>query len=62
MNALLPVLFGTGYSLGPLVMGNVLGRTSIGYTWNMISVILIISTLGMVLLDRFEQSKNLVKE
>lgn len=58
MNALLPVLFGTGYSLGPLVMGNVLGRTSIGYTWNMISVILIISTLGMVLLDRFEQSKK----
>jgi len=58
MNALLPVLFGTGYSLGPLVMGNILGRTSISYTWHMISIILIISTLGMVLLDRLEKTKK----
>lgn len=58
MNALLPVLFGTGYSLGPLIMGHVLGKTSIAYTWHVISLVLTVSIVGMVLLDRFEQSKK----
>jgi MFS family permease len=61
MNSLLPILFGAGYSLGPMVMGRVLEQTSIAYTWNVISMVLIISTMGMVLLDRVHSMKRVTK-
>ena len=61
MNSLLPVLFGAGYSLGPMVMGRILEKTSIAHTWNVISLILMVSTIGMLLLDRV-QSVNRVSK
>jgi MFS family permease len=62
MNALLPILFGAGYSVGPLVMGRVLEKTSIAYAWHIISVVLLVSTFGMILLDQSEKIKNSVKK
>lgn len=61
MNSLLPVIFGAGYSLGPLIMGTVLEKTNVSYAWNLISVILLISTIGMFALDRTESMKKVTK-
>lgn len=61
MNALIPVLFGAGYSIGPLVMGRVLEKTSISFTWNVISMVLIVSSLGMIVLDKISGYKKISK-
>ncbi len=61
MNAMLPIIFGAGYSVGPLVMGIVLENTSIEYAWNIITIILFISTFGMIVLDRVENHKKAFK-
>lgn len=62
MNALLPILFGAGYSVGPLVMGRVLEQTNIEYAWHMISIVLIVSTFCMMLLDRFDSIRDIVNK
>jgi len=61
MNALLPVLFGAGYSIGPLIMGSILEKTNIAYTWNVVSAILMVSVVGMIILDRVEGLKQVQK-
>ncbi|MBN2897579.1 MAG: MFS transporter [Clostridia bacterium] len=57
MNALLPLLFGAGYSVGPLVMGSILERTSISYTWHVISAVLVVSVICMMILEWFSSTK-----
>ena len=54
INSILPIISGTGYACGPMVMGNV--SSSFGYTvtWTIISIIMLIGVIGNGLLGKLD--------
>lgn len=57
MSSVLPVIMGTGYAIGPIVMGNVVVNFSMSFAWKVIGIIMIISTVLMYFLSLSEKSK-----
>lgn len=55
MNAVIPLIMGIGYSMGPLLMGKGLGFYSIDTGWRLIGALMSIGVLMMLLLDRWDR-------
>lgn len=52
MNAVLPLIMGAGYTVSPAVIGYILKYTSMEMAWRYIGVVMIISTIAMLFIDR----------
>ena len=58
MNAVLPIIFGMGYTLGPITMGKALGYISIESAWLFLGMVAIISSIFMYGLERYDEKEN----
>lgn len=58
MNAVLPIIFGLGYTLGPVTMGKALGYISIESAWLILGMVGIISSIFMFGLERYDEKKK----
>jgi MFS family permease len=61
MSSILPMIMGLGYAVGPIIMGNVAETYSIEFAWQIIGVVMIVSTVLMGVLNLTERKKHLVK-
>ena len=55
MNAVLPIIFGMGYTLGPITMGKALGYISIESAWLILGMVAIISSIFMCVLEKYDE-------
>ncbi|MGE5678671.1 MAG: MDR family MFS transporter [Pseudomonadota bacterium] len=62
MNAILPTIMGTGYAIGPMVMGKILGHTSIESAWLLVGGVALVSALFMMLLERYDIKNDTVSK
>jgi MFS family permease len=62
MNAVLPIIYGMGYTLGPITMGKVLGYISIESAWLLLGMVAIISSIFMYGLERYDRKETRKKE
>lgn len=60
MNAVLPMIIGMGHTVSPYVMGTALKYITIPQAWHLVSIIMIVSIVGMVLLDTKEKKRAAV--
>jgi len=58
MNAVLPIIFGMGYTLGPVTMGKALGYISIESAWLILGLIAFISSIFMCLLEKYDEKEK----
>lgn len=58
MNAVVPMIFGAGYTLGPLVMGKALSYISIETGWIILGIFTIGASLLMYLLEKYDDKRN----
>ncbi|MEA1975455.1 MAG: MFS transporter [Bacillota bacterium] len=56
INSLLSVIMGAGYFLGPIIVGNLLKTISYTSAWKFVSIIVLISSIGMYILQIFEKT------
>ncbi|MCK5154333.1 MAG: MFS transporter [Spirochaetales bacterium] len=47
MNSILPLLMGAGFSIGPIVMGTVLEKSSFSVSWAVAAIVVLTATIGM---------------
>lgn len=59
MNSVLPIIFGMGYTLGPVTMGKALGYISIESAWLILGLVAIISSIFMFGLERYDEKKKI---
>ncbi|QUI22006.1 MFS transporter [Vallitalea pronyensis] len=62
MSSVLPLIMGFGFTAGPLVMGSVLEATSFAFAWKVSAVIVGISTIGMLGINRFERNSRVIDD
>lgn len=55
MSAVLPVIFGSGHMLGPMIMGNLLMTMSIEEGWAIVGFISLISSFFMFFLQKYDE-------
>lgn len=55
MSAILPIIFGSGDMLGPMIMGNLLMTMSIEKGWLIVGFICLVSSLFMLLLQKYDE-------
>ena len=58
MSSVLPMIMGAGYSLGPLVMGIILERTSFDYSWKLVGIIVLSATVLMKFLETYDKNSH----
>ncbi|MBZ9688419.1 MFS transporter [Clostridium estertheticum] len=58
MNAVLPIIFGMGYTLGPITMGKALGYISIESAWLILGMIAFISSIFMCMLEKYDEKEK----
>jgi MFS family permease len=58
MNAVLQIIMGAGYMIGPLVMGNVLNYVEVKPAWMILGAFASFATLLMYGLERYDERKN----
>jgi MFS family permease len=58
MNSVLPIIFGMGYTLGPVTMGKALGYINIESAWLILGMIAIISSIFMYGLERYDEKER----
>ena len=58
MNAVLPIIFGMGYTLGPITMGKALGYISIESAWLILGMVAIVSSILMCGLERYDEKEK----
>ena len=58
MNAVLPIIFGMGYTLGPITMGKALGYISIESAWLILGMVAIVSSIFMYGLERYDEKQK----
>lgn len=61
INAILPLIMGTGRAFGPLIMGNVIQASSIETGWKLVGVVMLIGAIFMKLLDMLD-ARNMKAE
>lgn len=59
MNAVLPIIFGMGYTLGPITMGKALGYISIESAWLILGSVAIISSIFMFGLEKYDAKEKI---
>jgi len=57
MSAIIPMIFGMGYTLGPIAMGQILGIMSIENAWILVGIISIVASCFMFILEICEERK-----
>ncbi len=57
MNSVLPMLIGLGHTVSPYIMGILLETITIPRAWNLISLLMIVSMIGMYVLDQNEKGR-----
>lgn len=62
MSAILPMILGLGYTLGPLGMGRMLNYTSIEEAWLVLGVLTTISAAFMFLLEKYEERTQVTEQ
>lgn len=58
MNAVLQIIMGAGYMIGPLVMGNVLNYVEVKPAWMILGAFVSFATLLMYGLEKYDERKN----
>jgi MFS family permease len=58
MNAVLPMIFGAGYALGPMTMGKVLSYISIETGWIALGIFALVTSVFMYMLEKYDDRKN----
>lgn len=58
MNAVVPMILGAGYTLGPMGMGKILSYISIETGWAALGVFTLVTSGFMYLLERYDDRKN----
>jgi MFS family permease len=58
MNAIIPMIYGLGYTLGPLGMGQILRFTGINSAWKIVGVISIVAACFMFMLEFHDRGKR----
>ncbi len=61
MSSVLPMIMGAGYAIGPIIMGNVAEVYSIELAWQIIGLVMIVSTFLMGVLNLTERKKRQLK-
>lgn len=61
MSSVLPMIMGIGHSVGPVVMGSVVDRHNIDYGWQIIGLVMVISVMGMTLLNVYDKRHRKVQ-
>ncbi|MCB2298670.1 hypothetical protein [Clostridium tagluense] len=62
MNAFLPIIFGLGYTLGPITIGKALGYISIESAWLVLGLVAFISTIFMCMLEKYDENQKKKKK
>jgi MFS family permease len=62
MNAVLPIIFGMGYTLGPITMGKALGYISMESAWLVLGMVAIISSIFMFGLEKYDEKEKRILE
>ncbi|WP_105617729.1 MFS transporter [Vallitalea okinawensis] len=62
ISAVLPIIMGMGYTLGPLVIGYVLESLSFADAWKIIGVIGLVATILMKLVELYDNRKERLKD
>jgi len=58
MSSVLPIIMGFGHTLSPFVMGKVLDYISVDSAWQIIGLIMIISTLMMLIIEKIDNANE----
>lgn len=58
MSSVLPMIMGAGYSIGPLIMGIILERTSFEYSWKLVGLIVLVATIFMGILEIYDKKNH----
>lgn len=54
MNAILPMIMGLGYTIGPTITGSISESLSIGNAWRIVGLIMVTFTVFAVMLERYD--------
>jgi len=55
MSSVIPILMGMGFTVGPIVTGAILDRTSFLFSWVFAGSVVFISTIGMIFIRRIDR-------
>ena len=58
MNAVVPMILGAGYTLGPMSMGKILSYISIETGWIALGLFTLVTTGFMYMLEKYDDRKN----
>ncbi len=58
MSSVLPIIMGSGFVAGPIVLGSYLEKTSFRATWHLAALVGLAATIGMGLIDLYERKKG----
>lgn len=61
MSSVLPLIMGLGFTVGPLVMGMILEVSSFAFAWKVSGLIVGVSTVGMIAINKFEKNSRVVE-
>lgn len=59
MNAVVPMILGAGYTLGPMGMGKVLSYISLETGWMILGIFTLVTACFMYLLEKYDDRKNM---
>ncbi len=62
MNSILPLIMGLGYTIAPIITGQVLTNTSIETAWKYIGILMFVSTMLMFILEKFDHESTKLKK
>jgi len=58
MSAVLPLIMGAGFSLGPLIIGSILDKSNFQITWFIAAAVVLVSTIAMKFIDIHDARKT----
>jgi MFS family permease len=58
MNAIIPMISGLGFTISPMIMGNVIESTNITTAWWFVCIIMVVFSVFMVLLGHFDEKSK----
>lgn len=62
MNAVLPMIIGLGYTIGPSIIGNISGSIGIGNSWRVVGLIMITFVFFAAMLERYDNKTSPIPE